>query len=108
MNIIYDERGTNGGGVAAILDIERRNKANRSLFSPVQHALAAQLSLLVAQAHNCRTFSPNYRGTKISVKAENWMKSCQPDYSRLVRFCDTHGITCRRTASGADIFEISK
>jgi len=106
MKIIDDDRGGHAGGVAAILDIEERNKANKCLFTPAQLALATQLSIRVAAAYNCRTFSPNYRETKIAVKAENWRKSCQPEYSQLTRFCDANGITCRRTASGADIFEV--
>ncbi len=106
MKIVEDERGGHSGGVAAVLDIERRNKENKGLFSAEQIALATKLSIMVVAAHNCRVFSPNYRETKIAVKAENWRKSCQPEYGKLKEFCDTNGITCRRTASGADIFEI--
>lgn len=106
MKIVEDERGKSWGGFGAIEDIARRNKENIVLATDAQKKLATQLQIMVVAAHNCRVFPPNFRKTEICVKAENWRKSQQPEYGKLKVFCDANGITCRRTASGADIFEI--
>lgn len=108
MKIEDDGRGNcPGNPIAAVLDIEARNKANIGNFTAAQKQLAQRLNVLVAAAYNCKTYPPNYRGKEITVKAENWHRQVEPQYTQLVAFCDANNIKCRRTKTSADIFVIS-
>lgn len=109
MKEVDEKRGTlPSNPCAAAMDIDRRNKENKALWTGAQIAKAHKLRELAIEAHKDggKVYPPNFRKTEINVKvagARTRDKS-SAGWPALDAYCTKHGIVRKVTPNGSWIY----
>ena len=97
--------------IAAVMDIEKRNKANKPNFTAAQIAVAEQVRTLAIEAHKDggKVYPINYRVKELTVKVGGARErdKLSAGWPALEAYCTKHNVVKKVTsATGSWIYVI--